>query len=319
MAEYPIPIPLAVFHATPPAPSARLLALVAKLDTYACFSPAARQGRGHRPSGRRGFPAAKRSTRTERPRIGLRELSRDDLCRKDFLSLMNKLSPQNYQKIWKAVAGALVPDQAAVYCDVLWTLMHRQSRLYLAMYAEIAWAIARTLVSPHKMAFKAAWDDKWLTWVGDVAVPPYWAIGEAQRALLAGATSASEDGFNELLAWKKSRLCVAQACTYLCHKGILTHPPVAFLAPVAEAVTVGVAGATGTASTDFLDYYLDLLTQCLEVLKETKQPLPPELKQKWNEWAAHSADLPALCRFKILDLIENDQNPADRGQSRGAA
>lgn len=303
-----------VFFSTPPAPAARIVALAAKLDEYACFSQG-RNGGGGRP-GRRAQVAGRRAARTERPRIGARELSRGDMCRKDFLGLMNKMSPQNYGKIWKAVATGLVPEHAAVYCDVLWSLMHRQSRLYLAMYAEVAWSIARALVAPHKMEFKAAWDEKWALWVGATGAEgsgpgAYWAVGAHQRALLATVTSSSEDDFNELLAWKKSRLCLAQACAYLCHKGILTHPPIAFLAPVVDAVAAFMEPAsTPPPSYDFLDYYLDILIQCIQVLGEIKQPVPPVLLEKLTAWHAQSDALPSLCRFKILDVIEN--GPTDR-------
>jgi len=170
------------------------------------------------------------------------------------------------------------------------------------------------LVSPHKLEYKACWDEKWRTWTGNGAVAPYWHVGDAQHALAAMATSASEDEFNELLAWKKSRLCVIQACAYLCNKGVLTVPIDVILDPVVEKCATGLEGSPA-----FLDYYVDLVSNILEVLKELKQPVPATLGKKWMDWRERAVHLPSLCRFKIIALIENNVHCTDREQPRCAA
>jgi hypothetical protein len=211
---------------------------------------------------------------------------------------MNKLSPLNFEKIWKAVQAGLVPAQAALYCDVLWTLMHRSALLYARLYADVALRLARLLVSPHKMCFKAAWDARWAAWVGE-ASSAYWNVDDAARALAASAPSAAEDD-NEWIVWKKSRLRLAQACTYLCCNGVFAQPTDALVLPLAEACD----GCLAAGEAAFLDYYLDLVSHTAEALRDAKRPLPAGMQARWQQWNASAGGLAPLVRFKIMHLVE---------------
>jgi len=282
----------------PPEPLRRL---AASLASYACFKPApasdrasfGRHGKARGAEPRAGAP--RRSGLLERPRIGARDLSREALCRKDFLSLMNKLSPQNAEKIWKTFSAGMLPAQAPLYCEVLWALMQRAAKLYARLYADVALGLARALQAPHKMAFKCAWDARWAVWTAGA----FWAV-DAEAAAVAAAAPTAADEDNEWLAWKKGRLRLMQACVFLCANGVFTQPPEALLAPIAEAC----AACIRTDAFAFLDYYLDLLTHGLDALHDLQRPPPEPLRAQWGDWLARAPAMPPLCRFKVMHLAE---------------
>lgn len=68
--------------------------------------------------------------RIEKVKIGCRDLSRENLARKDFLALMNKLSFQNKDNIFKSIKQVFRDDCLSVYKDITWDMMQRSPELH---------------------------------------------------------------------------------------------------------------------------------------------------------------------------------------------
>ena len=89
------------------------------------------RGRG----GDRGGPTNyQRVHKDERPRIGARELSREEFIKKEFMATMNKLTNSNQQRIIAGLKDRINPDYGAIYIKIVWDLMKSQpsnQRLYL--------------------------------------------------------------------------------------------------------------------------------------------------------------------------------------------
>ena len=95
-----------------------------------------RYGDGQRdrgpPSGLRrpvglGHTAGVASAPAEKPRIGNRELSLENLARKDFLGVLNKLSAANQATLIANFAKVIRPDFADLYVKLFWEGFLRSS------------------------------------------------------------------------------------------------------------------------------------------------------------------------------------------------
>lgn len=275
--------------------------LVTKLDTYKCFvTNGGERERGientnarYRYNGRKARLSQPRM-RQERPRIGMRELSREDMCKKEFLSLTNKVSPQNKDAIVKKLLTGLAPQFSTMYCGVIWTIMQRPVQIYQNIYAELARIVAINTPSPDKQIFKRAWEECWQNVT----------VGENAFVLIPEAFMDVTDEaiFHEWSIWKKSRINLARGCVYLCLYGIFTQPSTEIFDPVMAAVENAVLSSETSAATHVLDYWLDVLGMSWEAQSEMQQVIPRTTIQKLNTWAQQSATLQPKCRFKVESL-----------------
>ena len=302
--------------------------LVAQLDKYKCFVtnggekervPSGNQGGGgggHGDGGRgrrrygeggrgghggRGYHSQHAPTKhkPERPRIGMRELSRADMCKKEFLAFMNKLSPQNKETIVKQVVAKLAPMHTGVYCEVLWALMQRPVQIYQPYYAEMARTIAMSTPMPEKLEFKRAWDKRWESVVqGDTA------FAVVPEAFHDAAIISNDNDFLEWTIWKRSHVNLIKACMYLCTCGVFTQGIGSILDPVMVIVDQHITTETNMA-THLLDYYIDLLSNAWASLVPPKDNQPPkDIHEKLTAWLPHVPKLSPATRFKVLALSE---------------
>jgi len=311
--------------------------LVAQLDKYKCFVtnggekervPSGTQGgggdrndRGGNDGGRggrrrydggrggRGYSHhvqqhAPSKHKAERPRIGMRELSRADMCKKEFLAFMNKLSPQNKETIVKQVVAKLAPMHTGVYCEVLWALMQRPVQIYQPYYAEMARTIAMSTPMPEKLEFKRAWDKRW-----ESVVQGPTAFAVVPEAFHDAAIIGNDNDFLEWTIWKRSHVNLIKACMYLCTCGVFTQGIGSILEPVMVIVDENIVGKETTAmATHLLDYYIDLLSNAWASLAEP----PKDIHEKLTAWLPHVPKLSPATRFKVLALSEKYLTVAKR-------
>ena len=247
--------------------------------------------------------------RQERPRIGIRELSREDMCKKEFLSLTNKVSPQNKDAISRKLLTALAPQYATMYCTVIWAIMQRPVQIYQHIFAEFARILAMNTPAPNKQIFKGAWDACWRTITEGtdafVNVPDMFKVDVSDEGV-----------FLEWSIWKKSKINLVRGCVYLCFHGVFTHPSTNIFEPVMCAVEMALiaksAGGSGSGAVavdaqvapHVLDYWLDVLSMSWESQSDIQQPMPKATLQKLTMWAQHTSTLPPKCRFKVESLRE---------------
>jgi len=236
--------------------------------------------------------------RQERPRIGICELSREDICKKEFLGHMNKVSPQNKDKILQKVIGHLQPQFVNMYCAVIWAILQRPAQIYQSLYAEIARHIAVHTPIPEKYAFREAWDQCWKSIVdlGGLMNVPDELVDPEQLS--------DECTFQEWIIWKKTRLNLARGCVHLCFYGVFTKSPNVIIGPIADAIE-GAMNGGAPAPAHVLDYWIEVFSCIWETMRENRQPLDPEIMQKMRGWEQHRTKLELMSsRFKIQALIE---------------
>lgn len=314
MAE--IIIPVDVFYAATPNPD-KYRSIINTLDAYKCFvtnggerergssehtgggelstSHGARgnvRSGGMRRNGARGHPRGQERMRQERPKIGTRELSREAMCKKDFLSLTNKVSAANKDVIIRKMLAALAPAFSTMYCNVLWEIMQRPVQIYQNIYAELARIVAINTPMPDKLTFKRAWEACYQ----DVTA------GENAFVRVPGDfNDVSDEGvFHEWTIWKKSRINLIKGCVFLCFHGVFTKPPYYIIEPVVNAVDTEMD--TQQCPAHILDYWIDIISGSWDAERDIEQPIHPPMIEKLKSWTEKSVRLPPKCRFKIEGL-----------------
>lgn len=131
----PVVVSLDTFLALSPSPSNVMTQVAADLvKSYACFKEdIVRHHKGN-------SYTKKHTSAVEKPRIGMRELSREAIARKEFLALINKLSPQNASNIITQCKTSIRPEFLPMYVDMLWNAM-MQSPDFQNLYIDVFTAI----------------------------------------------------------------------------------------------------------------------------------------------------------------------------------
>jgi hypothetical protein len=94
------------------------------VNAYKCFTDNSNNFKDkHNGRGRNFVPVS-----TERPdkiKIGTRELSREYLAKKEYMSLMNKLSEQNKKQVYNMFKAIIREDCYKLYIEMTWDMMLR--------------------------------------------------------------------------------------------------------------------------------------------------------------------------------------------------
>lgn len=282
-------------------------------DTYACFKISGDCHQHHRHGkhahthggssnrwSRKG-PAAdrhkdeRRLTRTEVVKIGSKELSRQNLARKDFMALMNKLSRQNKLHIHQTVQNVFREDCLSVYVDILWDLMQRSADL-ITLYMEVIDVLVH--VSENKESWPLKWAKTWDEFEQGGGPAP-------NQELLA------DDDYGEFcdyIKWKKRTNGALCACVHLAKAGYIrsTIPmDTAELIKVAFDETI-LPSDLQPSGTKVSDAHIDQL-RCM-IAEEHGLCCDRCIRDAalaWCEgWCSKGSHLRPSTRFKMLDLME---------------
>lgn len=145
--------------------------------------------------------------RTDIIKIGSRELSRESLARKDFLALMNKLSLQNKEHIFKTIRNVFREDCIHVYVEILWDMMQRSSD-FIPLYVAALDVLASVSKSPN--VWITHWENIWQQFCEKRSWTPSKEIADQEQ-----------DDYNEFcdfVKWKKRTLGALKALIPLSNK-----------------------------------------------------------------------------------------------------
>lgn len=219
----------------------------------------------------------------EKPRIGNRDLSNENLARKDFVSHMNKLSASNKQSIFKHIQQTLRPGFHVQYIQWLWEYM-LMSPVYQDLYMDVIPIVATSGgVKQTQDILMDMWNAycKEKKWVPDADM-----FDEQQEY----------DEFCSYLIWKKKAIASIQAWIRLgrsqyMHKHLAKDLFSHLLQSCSE--------------------YMHTPSKTLEVLLEQvlhylaiQQPDILELHSWVDQWKPSFASMSPAIRFKLCDIEE---------------
>ncbi len=248
-------------------------------NTFSCFQEAVNEPKKWQRSERN---VVKPSRNMEKPRIGNRDLSKENIARKDFVSHMNKLTASNKQSIFKQIQQSLRIEFLPNYIQWIWEYM-LSSPAYQDLYIEVISIVATSGgVKSIQDILVSLWDTychekKW------IATPD---IFEEQEY----------DEFCSYLLWKKKAIASVQAWIRLGHTPFMNREI------VRELFTYLLNSCSEHMSTPSKTLEV-LLEQMLQYMA-LHTPDLLELHAWVDEWKPTFAAMPPAIRFKLCDVEE---------------
>lgn len=231
------------------------------IKQYACFRDA--------PPMQRRPPPPRREHHAEKPRIGNRELSREGVARKDFLALINKLSPQNARAIIQQAMTTLRGDFIHMYVDMLWDAMLRAPD-FQCLYIDLLIAI-----------------DKKHSVFGDIQRIWETYLHKNGWDCANSATSSTYDDFCDHVKIKKRAIASIRAWIHLTDHHLSS----------ADVATILLDRLVDNGP---VDASLDGIAEYCRAQSSLIHGIHATIKT----WYDHADQLPPMTRFKLYDIYE---------------
>lgn len=247
-----------------------------------------------------------KGNRTEKVKIGCRDLSRENFGRKDFMALMNKMTAANKDTILQSIRNAYRDDCQSIYTEILWTMMQKSPEFH-----ELHWSVITAIrdVTDHKEGWQESWKEIARAFIAEEKwIPP--------DSML---QSEDYDEFCDFVKWRKSTIAAIRS---LCMLEDREWIDCTFRMSVANAIMSSLQtrmedpNATGDKVTDTFIEQLHTMISITQAAVKTKAEAvakaeaPAGLIQVASEWFDTHVDdvlykrLRPATRFKMYDLCD---------------
>lgn len=247
-------------------------------DTYKCFTESDKfvpNKWAHRKN--RFEPKA-----TERPRIGNKELSIEAITRKEFMSLMNKLTLNNKNTILKSLKNMIRIEYTDLYIDIIWDLMQRAPDFRNVYFEVLKLFPGESLVKK--------WNDIWNSYY----VQRYWL--PAEQIL---NDNEDYDEFCDFVKWKKRAIASIHVWIMLFEKDIIDIIDVLICEIVNDCMLEFNKVNYNTKKAD------SLLEQILILVNFTKTEKDDHIIELVKKWLPRAEELKPSSRFKLYDINDH--------------
>lgn len=227
--------------------------------------------------------------RTDKIKIGNKDLSRESIARKDFLALMNKLSEQNKSAIQQTLKQVFREDCLDIYLQIMWDQMQRCSDFH-HLHLSILKTIHSLITTPDLWAKK--WIELWNKYISSSSWKPKLELLEDD----------DYDEFCDFVKWRKRAITAIQAWKLLAkYKWISNVESILIPKIFNDLMNAMICSPNGDK---LMDVYLDELL-CLIVDLNIDKHLPAYLQCLQN--MLDNTDIDSLrpsTRFKMYDIKE---------------
>jgi hypothetical protein len=263
--------------------------------------------RFHKNNGDRGGNGNHSNRRAERPRIGTRELCREDMSRKDFVANMNKLSRQNYDSILRLIRTTYNSNFLSNYMDIVWDLMIRQAD-YQDLHIQVIEHLLQLTPMEKKPLVSKYWNDKCIDFFEHKRWIPE---GDIQEALQSNSSNEEYDEFCDYIKWKKRIGASFQGWIRLMISTMIDSQYNICFHSMIESID----NAFESNSHKYLDCLFEwflLIHKVIPIQDELFQAFYKELalKDKIESWkeTVKEKKLSSAFRFKLMDILELSNN-----------
>lgn len=221
--------------------------------------------------------------RTDVIKIGCKDLSRENLARKDFLALMNKLTEQNKPSVLQSVKNVYRDGCVEIYVNTLWDFILRNPDS-LVLYMDVQKTLAKA--AQNEDVWRRLWGERWDKYVRERG----WALALPQDGT-------NYDEFCDYVKLRKQTLAALKGWVYLQSHDWLQSVDVfqGIAPPITQECDRLLAGADGTALVDFF-------IEELQVLVAWR--ISEDVVSWIDAWKPRLNELRPSTRFKLLDLWE---------------
>lgn len=233
-----------------------------------------------------------RQNRAERPRIGTRELNREDISKKDFIANMNKLSRQNYDTVLRLIRTTYNSNFLPNYMNILWSMMIRQPD-FQDLHIQVIQHLL-TITPPERKSFvQTYWSQRCQSYFQEKQwMPP--------DDFFAGSQG-EYDEFCDYIKWKKTTGASLLAWLRLMEHAIIPPDfPMCFNA-ILDGIQAAFREHTHKFAECLLEWFVQMTTASTGV---ALSHLSPDLDFILNDWLQiiKERGLSSSLRFKIMDV-----------------
>jgi hypothetical protein len=262
------------------------------VDTYKCFTESDKAPPSKWLKKRIGGPPVEHKPieRAERPRIGTKELSIEHITRKEFLSLMNKLTYNNKNVIIKSIKNILREDYSKLYIEIIWDLMQRAPEFRLVYFEVLKLFDTHVLMSK----WKIIWDNYYVnrSWIPRDDILP---------------ENEDYDEFCDFVKWKKRAVASIQIWILLYQREIIsTYTIDSLIREIVDDCNTELSKHVSDANvvTAALKKIDALLDQIIILVNFTKTENDDHFIELVKKWLPHAENIKPSSRFKLYDINE---------------
>ena len=230
--------------------------------------------------------------RPERPRIGTRELSREDISRKDFLANLNKLSRQNYESILRLIRTTYNSNFLQNYMDITWEMMLRQVD-FQDLHIEVVQHLMNITPPDKKERVTNYWNERCKSYFDNKEWTPPEDIFTTQSSV------DEYDDFCDYIKWKKKTGASLLAWLRLMDAGVIpSHYAICF-----ASIMDSIQEALKLQKYKYFDCLLEWFLQMVRFGVD-KYPFGDDIVFTLNDWmdTITHYGLSSSLRFKIMDI-----------------
>ena len=223
--------------------------------------------------------------RTDKIKIGSRELSRENFGRKDFLALMNKLTLKNQDTIVGTLKNVFRDECLSIYCEITWDMMQRSPEFH-ELYMHVILVIES--ITEHKEEWKKFWSGKGETFSSSRGwCPPTDVINDEDY-----------DEFCAFVKWKKKTNASLKALGMLEKNGWVEPLLISILSDIRNE-TITCLKNTDWTGDKITDAYLE---QILVILEFASNSMHDETLLWVKECLSNVDSIRPSTRFKLYDI-----------------
>lgn len=221
------------------------------------------------------------SRKTERTRIGNQDPSLENTLRKEFQTILNKLTDVNIDVMTQKTKNNFNKDHLSIYTDLLFEYLKRQPD-FQKLYIHILETMYKLLSDIDIQDMNAIWQKYWTHYNENKE----WQLDQT-------VTTEDYDAFCEYLKRKKSILALAQAWGRLITLGSICIDPYEWLHEIVDHCKLKIN--TDCYISQMQEFYKNLPIQ----LQKT---IPPSYVYKLMN--LQELDLPKIAYFKLIEFID---------------
>lgn len=239
----------------------------------------------------------------ERPKIGNQDPSKENVFRKELMSVLNKLTMANLDTIIRQTRVIFQIEHMDFFVRILWEYFKRQPD-FQPLYVQLLESIYQLLSDDDILEMNLLWSKLWNEYIQEEQWKMEYSLIEQ---------SYNYDDFCEYLKEKKKKNAIAQAWGRLISLGVIRSEPFEWVLHILEHCYA--LDLENIVHKSMVDSYIEQVRDYHKVLSRCiTEKMPSTFVYKIQEMK--DLDLQKASHFKILDLLDQLEKIETNGSSR---